>query len=507
MRLGEWAAVAMLAHPPLRMHTFAIIGAGFSGSLVAVHLLRAARGLPLRVVLIDRSGAFGPGLAYGNGSESLLLNVVAGRMSALPEEPSDFIDWAKKKDPSLRGEMFLPRRMYGRYITDLLERSELECGAGSGLVRLTDAAIDVHASSDGRGIVVLCRDAGELHADTVVLAPGNAAPARPSWCDPAMDASGRYVADPWRGGALRNIARDERVLIVGTGLTMMDVALSLNEAGHRGTIDAVSRRGLMPQPHRHGNPGLAKLPDPLFSRTFKTVRELLHVIRAEAKRAESMGGDWRDAVNALRSITPLLWEALDERERRRFMDHLLPFWNTHRHRAPPSVAEAVEQLMGEKRLRVHAAKIRCARVVTGGVEVELQPRGSEWPGEKIVVQADRLINCTGPDADVRRSGDALIETLLHSGLVSPGPLGMGLDFDESGQVLRADGRAQPHVYLIGPARIGRLWETTAVPELRVQAAELARRIVEVARPVAVANGARIDVPGNARKGAEPSSRS
>jgi uncharacterized NAD(P)/FAD-binding protein YdhS len=190
-----------------------------------------------------------------------------------------------------------------------------------------------------------------------------------------------------------------------------------------------------------------------------------------------MGGDWRDAVNALRPITPTLWEALDERERRRFMEHLLPFWSTHRHRAPPSAAEGIERLRKSGRLRVHAARIKGVKVRTGGVAVELQPRGSEWPGGKVELAADRIINCTGPDADVRRSGDRLTSRLLASGMVRPGPLGMGLDFDDEGRVVRADGRADPRVFLVGPARMARHWEATAVPELRVQAAAVARRLI------------------------------
>ncbi len=413
-------------------------------------------------------------------------------MSALPDEPEDFLRWARRVDPSARGETFLPRRMYGRYVAELLERAARECGTNAELVRVADEAVDVRPSTTG-GVEVVCRSTGTIKADTVCWRRGMRRRRGRRGATQVLRRAGDTSAI--RGGdrGLADVGATDRVLIVGTGLTMMDVALSLDEAGHRGSIHAVSRRGLLPQAHRHGNPGLAKLPDPLFSRTFSKVNELLRVIRIEAARAESMGGDWRDVVNAMRSITPMLWAALDERERRRFMDHLLPFWNTHRHRAPPSVAAGIERLISEGRLRVCAARIRAARAVDRGVTVELQPRGPKgssegsrwwWTGSSTAPAGcgrAALGGCSDGAAPGQRRG-------------ASGVMGMGLDFNDEGRVIGADGRAESRVFLIGPARIGRLWETTAVPELRVQAVELARRLMEVARIGAAEDGLIVETP-------------
>jgi uncharacterized NAD(P)/FAD-binding protein YdhS len=222
----------------------------------------------------------------------------------------------------------------------------------------------------------------------------------------------------------------------------------------------------------------------------------LKVVRGEARRVEAMGGDWRDVVNALRPITPTLWGALDERERRRFLEHLAPFWNTHRHRAPQSVAAGIERLMEEGRLAVHGARVIGARPGHGGgVEVELAPRGGA-PRDVLRLVVDRVINCTGPTTDARRSGNAVVEALLGSGMVRPGPLGMGIDCDDAGRVVRGDGGVEERVCLMGPARVGWLWETTAVPELRVQARELAARLVGGDRPAP----ARIGLPAIEVKG-------
>lgn len=460
------------------MKTIAILGSGFSGTLLAVQLLRrAARGKGgVRVVLIERSGAFGPGLAYGHGSEALLLNVVAGRMSALPDEPDDFLNWAKGQDPSVKGEMFLPRRMFGRYLADLLGRAEREAGGRGELERVCGEARDVEVGESG--VRVVMADGGEVRADHVVVATGNGLPARPRWCDDALAGSGRYIAGPWRGEPLARIGREERVLVVGTGLTMMDVVLTLRNAGHTGAIKAVSRRGLLSQAHRPGSPGLAKLPSPLFGGTFSNVRELLHHIRVRVREAEAQGGDWRDVINALRPITPELWAALGEREQRRFMDHLLPFWNTHRHRSPPSVADGVEAMRVGGQLRVHAGRIVGAEVGEGCVRVRVAPRGcADRERDARVLEVEWVVNCTGPAADVRVSGDGVVGAMVERGVARPGPLGMGLDFDDQGRLVGASGEPQSRVWLVGPARLGRHWEATAVPELREQAAAVAGRLL------------------------------
>jgi uncharacterized NAD(P)/FAD-binding protein YdhS len=452
----------------LAMRTIAILGAGFSGTMVAVHLLRAA-GAGVRVLLAEKSGVFGPGLAYGTGPESLLLNVVAGRMSALPDEPEDFIRWARTEDPTARGEMFLPRRMYGRYLGALLGRAERE-SAGT-LERVVGECVDVRPGPGG--VEVELADGSVRRVDEVVLAPGNFAPGTPAWAGEA--AGGVFIGDPWHGDPLAGVRTDDRVLILGTGLTMMDVTLSLAERGHRGEVTAISRRGLLSQAHRHGNPGLAQLPDPLFSQTFPSALSLLREVRRAAASAQERGGDWRDAVNALRSVTPKLWNALPEGERRRFMEHLAAFWNTHRHRAPQRVAEGIERLRASGRLRVLAGRVRAVSIGGGTASVDVCLRG-ESGGRTLGVE--RIVNCTGPTTDVARSGNPLLGALLRRGAVRPGPLGMGLDFDDEGRVVGGSGEPAERVWLVGPARIGRHWEATAVPELRVQARDVAMRLVE-----------------------------
>lgn len=471
------------------MRTIAILGAGFSGSLVAVHLLRAAGGGTdggVRVILVEKTGVFGPGLAYGTGSESLLLNVVAGRMSALPDDPDDFLRYARTVDPTARGEMFLSRRMYGRYITALLARAERDAVGGCVLERVTAECIDVRPGQAGVDIELRGADGSSVRrVDDVVLAPGNFAPQAPSWLSEDLRHSGAYIADPWRADPLAKIGPTDRVVILGTGLTMMDVALSLAEQGHRGAITAISRRGLLSQAHRHGNPGLAQLPDPLFSRTFGRARDLLREVRSAARAAEGRGGDWRDAVNALRSVTPRLWSALPDNERRRFLEHLAPFWNTHRHRAPQSVAEGIERLRSDGRLRPLAARVRAAELVVSTARLRLALRADA--GE-VVIDAERVINCTGPTTDVRRSGSRLLETLLERGVIRPGPLGMGIDFDDSGRLRDGAGVAVDRLWLVGPARIGRHWEATAVPELRVQARDVALHLAARAANTSVRVG-------------------
>jgi uncharacterized NAD(P)/FAD-binding protein YdhS len=260
------------------------------------------------------------------------------------------------------------------------------------------------------------------------------------------------------------------VLLVGTGLTMVDTVLSLAERNHEGRIHALSRHGLLPHVHR---PGVAvgrsvEFPQPL------RIRAILRALRREARSAREVA-DWRGVVDALRPRTASLWRDLPEPERRRFLRHLRSFWDVHRHRMAPGVYETLEQLQRAGLLRVHAARVRSFRLMDGGwVEARVRPRGL---AREVTFRVQHVINCTGPDASIAR-GHPLLRGLLEAGLVRADALGLGLATDADGALLDAEGRASGVLFTLGPLRRGDLWESTAIPEIRVQALALARRLLE-----------------------------
>lgn len=421
--------------------TVAVIGAGFSGSLLAALLLE--RGA--EVVLIERSGVFGLGLAYSTENLSHRLNVRAGRMSALADDPGHFVRWLERTgawtaDP----EAFVPRRVYGRYVQDLLAESEQ--AAPGRLSRITGEAVS--AGPDG----VTLSDGRRIAAEAVVLATGNPAPS-------ITEARPGVISDPWAPGALDGIRPEDDIALLGSGLTMIDVVLELEDRGWRGRATAISRRGLAPRPHDPAQPH----PDP----RKPEAAPLSHRIRAFRRRAAEIG--WGEAMDELRALNAALWGELEPAERGRFLRHLRPWWDVHRHRVAPEVAARIDRLIAGDRLSVRAGRL----IEAAPGRIVWSPRGDAPPE---TLAASVLIDCTGPGHDPERSREPLIRALLAGGQARPDEQRLGLDVDAEGRLIDAAGQASDRLFVLGPPSRAALWEIVAVPDIRVQARGLADRL-------------------------------
>lgn len=433
----------------------AIIGAGFSGTLQAINLIRHEGP---RATLIERAPVAGTGLAYGAAHPSHLLNVRASNMSALPDDPAHLVRWLEARGVENAAASFVPRRVYGEYLREMLEQALARYPDRLRLVR--GEVEDVTFDADG---ATLRLSDGTLHADAAVLAVGNLPPHDPPGLDPAALSAERYKGDPWDPSVPEGLSDDDTVLVIGTGLTMVDVALLLEARGFRGKIVAVSRRGLLPRPHAAGQDW-----DKLRERPTTRASALVRAVRA---RAEQIG--WRNAVDELRPFTQPMWANAGEDERARFLRHLRPWWDVHRHRLAPEVHARLQALVDRGQLEVRAAKTLGFAEGPDGIVVALRPRGSDGP-ETILAQ--RIVNCTGPLGDLARSREPLLQRLAERGMIRPDPAHIGIDVDNQGQTIAADGRANANLYALGPMTRGAFWEIVAVPDIRTQTWAVARRL-------------------------------
>jgi len=451
------------------MATVAIVGAGFCGTMVATHVLRRAASSIERVVLIERNGGEIGGVAYGTRSTSHTLNVPAGRMSAFADDPGDFLRYVRDRDAALTGGSFVPRRIYGEYLVRTLDAAARSSEVD--LIRVSGEAVDVGEHAAGVRLTLL--DGRVVDAERAVLAVGNYPPSDPPAAAERLSTSLRYARDPWAPDALER-ARDEPVLLLGSGLTMCDVVLALRDDDQRGPVLAISRRGLLPQSHRLSTKPPPHLDPPAdLDEWPTTVLGLVRGLRREVRAAGNRGVDWREVVTSIREQTPALWQRLDTEERRRFLRHARPYWETHRHRSSPETAFAVESMRESGALELLAGRVARLVETATGVTVTYAPRDGSSPRQLVV---GKVINCTGPDTDLARVRDPLMRALRAHGTIRPDPLGLGLDTDEDGRLMGADGRASDRLTLVGPLRKGRLWEHTAVPELRVEARNVAERL-------------------------------
>ena len=425
----------------------AIIGGGFSGAMLAARLAEAG----VASTIIDRTGQFGLGVAYATPFDGHLLNVRANRMTAVEGRPDDFVQWLATNHPDRADpESFAPRRLYGLYVQDRLAAVE---AAHPGLIeRVTGEAATVE------GGAVRLADGRTIAADAVVLATGNPAP---KTADPARaDKAGRVIGDPWAPGALDRIGAADEVIVVGTGLTMVDVVLWLQARGWRGRARTLSRRGLIPRGHE-------ARPDTAIPPTD----DLLHAAPSqrlhEARRLAGEEG-WRGVMEGLRPITARLWQAADAPTRARLVRHLRPWWDVHRHRIADSIAAALAALESEGRLSVTAGRVRKIEQDADGVTLTYTPRSG--PAQPPLT-ARWLIDCTGPGHDPAK--DPLTGPLLASGRARLDALKLGLDLDAQGRVLAADGTPDARLLVLGPPARAAFWETIAVPDIRKRIEDVA----------------------------------
>jgi uncharacterized NAD(P)/FAD-binding protein YdhS len=430
-----------------------IVGGGASGTLTAVSLARFPELGPITV--LDAAGAFARGVAYSTEEPVHLLNVPAARMSAIPEQPSQLLTWLDGRGESPDPEAFIQRRLYGAYLGELLQ-------AANGRVhRRMDRATAL--VPDGDRVRVELASGAPLTARGVVLAMGNFPPELPpGWTDlPARFA----WRTPW---AARGDwpAPDAEVLLLGASLTAVDVALSLDARGHRGRIHLLSRRGLFPATHppRMSSPLPLDAPPP-------RLRRLLRMFREASERH-----DPRAVLDTVRPELGSLWRGLTPVEQRRFLRHLRTWFDTLRHRLAPEVGARIAAMEAEGRIVRHAGRVVSLSEQHGKVAVRYRPRGSRTPA---VLSVDVAIPTTGPAMDVRALDEPLVRSLLATGQARPGPHGLGFATAADGSVL---GRLQDRLWTLGGLRRGDLWESTAIPEISVQARALGDAVAARLRP-------------------------
>lgn len=464
--------------PPRPRHVL-VIGGGASGVLMATHLL-ARRAAGLRVTLVERNALLGCGIAYATTHPDHLLNTRVSQMSAYPDQPDHFARWLGARadpapEPAAAGGGFVSRAVYGRYMLDLLSPWRAPDDPGPAPAPETGPGDDPGAGplSCLRGECVALRetpggiearlaDGCRIRADAAILATGHAVPATP----PAP-LRGAWDFSPPPGP-------EAPVAIIGTGLSMIDHVMTLLAGGHTGPITSVSRRGLLPQVHADTRPlPLDRAGIPLGA----PVSRVLRWLRGLARQAEARGGTWRDAVDGLRPHVAAVWQAWDAAQRARFLRHAAAVWEVHRHRMPPASAARLQAALARGQLRILRGRfLRAEAAQPGRIALHLALRAPGRAGAAQVLDCAHLIDCRGIRRDPARDATPVVRAMLQAGSARLDPLALGLDTTIGGQVIGRDGTASGRIFAIGPAARGAVWEITAIPDIRQQAAELAAEL-------------------------------
>ncbi|HEY4649991.1 MAG TPA: FAD/NAD(P)-binding protein [Pontibacter sp.] len=456
----------------------AIIGGGLSGTLTAIHLLRKATASETIYLVEQDRYRMNRGIAYSSQLAFQPLNVPASAMSLFPEQPLDFYEWLvthqqryKKhvKQPVSKDD-FIPRFIFGDYLKSRLEEAERFASERVKLVRVYDEAVAVHKA--GNTFRIAFREQETIVAGKVVLAVGNLPPSNLPIPNTAFYQSNSYMASPWGAKALANLPAAAPLLLIGSSLTMIDLVGSLHAAGHTGKIYVVSRHGLLPQPFDVNTPPYQfKLPAPVCC----SVLELMCFIRKEIKQAERQGYTWRSVLDDMREHIPAIWQAFPLSEKKQFLRHARPYWETHRHRMPASSAALIDVLQQQGQLELIAGTIVDMADEGNKARVTIKRR-KQTIAETITVS--RVINCTGPESDFTKIKLPLVQQLLADGMIKPDALRLGLVTAPDGTLVGESGMPVDGFYTVGPPRKAVLYESTALREIRQQANELACNLLQ-----------------------------
>lgn len=464
------AADARLLATGERIETrVAIIGGGFSGAAVAWHLLRQRPDLA-EIVIIEPREEPGRGLAYSAADPSHRINVPAARMSLIPDEPEHFNTWLDTSgsldaDPAARmpdGRNFPARAVFGDYVSGSLK------ALGPRLRHVRAAATDIARAPGGYRITA--DDGSLVLAGIVVLAVAHVAPSPPSVLTRALAGHPRFIPNPWATERLAAIGPKDRVLIVGTGLTMADIVASLDRLGHQGEIVAVSRRGL----RSRGHPAFVFDPYGDFATDpARNVRELVRRVRATVRSAEAEGKSWHCVLDQVRLQGSVIWKALPLKERARLLRHLRPFWDVHRFRIAPQVEAALDRRIAAGTLSIRAAALRSVERHGEAIEVTLRERrGGHLASERF----DAVVVATGPAHGQVFKDNRLLAALEAAGLARPDALRLGIDVTPDGRAVGADGAPQPGLFVAGPLARGTVGELMGLPDVTNYAMRIATEV-------------------------------
>ncbi len=441
----------------------AIIGGGAAGTILACRLLRLDA--PMDIELFEVRDELGRGLAYSTTDDQHVVNVPASKLSAVADEPAHFVRWLAAHRHDARDEAFPLRRVYGQYLEGLLA-TRMARAEHCTITHVRALVTSLRREGDTVELRLHDRDERATY-DAAVLALGNveAPPAIDLPTDP------RVFADPWQPDALDgdHLAPGASILVVGTGLTAVDAALSLADTAPDASITMVSRNGQLPFAHLPG-PLRATWPSDEFPTDIADLDRLVSAWEDHLASGLAAGHDWRDIVDGMRSITQAVWCALDEDSQRRFLRELRRAWEVRRNRAAPEIGARLDELIESGRLVVRAGDVSDVRAEPDGIHASVAGDG---------LRLDRLVSCTGPTADVTRTTNPLLRDLFETGLAVPDPHFLAVRTSDDGELVRDDGSIDPRLLTLGWMRRGELWETLAIPEIREQSQAIAERLVSL----------------------------
>lgn len=452
----------------------AIVGGGFCGCVTLIQLVRQSD-IPLEIILVNKDNPLIRGIAYSSYNPRHILNVIAAKMSAFPEDPDHFINWIKSKpeyseyDNEELNDRFMPRVIYGRYLEEIYENTINNLPEHISVKVLNDEVTDIIPNENDSEVIL--KNGSSFRADKVVLALGNFGPMDPKIKNEKFLGSKNYFSNPWKKNAVEGLNDKDKILIIGTGLTMVDNVLSLLDNGFKGKIYSLSTNGFFPLSHKKRKPytGILDELHPPYS-----IPVLYNLFRKHIKYVLSQGITGEAVVDAIRPKTQEIWMSLSLDDKIRFMSHIRHLWGVARHRLPKEVYDKMQELISSGSLEILGGRIQDIEESNSNIKVIYKDKRTQTIKELFV---NRVINCTGPKTDINKINDELVKNLIKRGLITADELKLGINALPDGTIIQKDHSVSTKLFTIGTLLKGVLWESVAVPELRTQTQSLADLLI------------------------------
>ncbi|MBE7443141.1 MAG: FAD/NAD(P)-binding protein [Flavobacteriales bacterium] len=453
----------------LKSVSYGIVGGGLSGTLLCIYLMKYTK-KPLELFLFEKQQEqLHKGVAYSSELPYQLLNVPVKGMSLFEDDALHFYAWLKIQNIDITPDDFVSRKLFGEYLTYYLEKTVLETKIHQ-LHIVNDEVVDIE--KQGKKQFIFCKNRDKIEVSKVFLCTGNFPASHLRGFSHEVLTNSNYVSNPWNGENLSKIKPHDTLLVIGTGLTMVDQVMSITKhTNFRGNIIALSRRGLLPLPHGDA-PIFHLLPTIDFTKV--SFFELYQFIKNEVKRAESQGLNYRCVMECIRPHLDSIWKNLSISDKKQFINHFKPYWEVHRHRIPASSADYLKQLQEKGILELIAGRILSADITNDKFEVKITPKGKS---ETFTLKTDWIIYCTGSQLNYKSINSPLYKSLINKGYLTSAAFDFGLNTADIGFGIDSNGIISNDLILIGPTAKGNnFWEITALKEIRQQIRTIVHQI-------------------------------
>ncbi len=462
------------------MNKIGIIGGGFSGLMVAYHLIINSKS-QITIHIIDDNFKNGKGIAYSCNSSELILNVTAGKMSAINSDPDHFLNWASKHadyintEKKILSNAYLPRNFYGKYLESIWhEINTIAINNKIIIDVLKKNAVDIDKVNND--FKVTFSDGNTETYSSCILSTGNQPPQNPTVFNQEILQSNIYYQNPWDEKIYNKINNKLPILIIGNGLSMVDTVIELKNIGFNNKIFSLSPHGYNILPHRTNDVTYEDIKIEYKILNNISLLNVLKLINFHRKKLRSLGVSAEAVIDAIRPFSQEIWRKFTINEKRIFLNRLRHFWGVARHRLPMQIHDKIQNYRIKNELEIIAGKIIDANVINDEIKVLYTNRITNENSELII---GKIINCTGPEMNYSKCDNKLLLNCIRKGYIQQEDLNLGINIDvTSFQVKGHNNQIVKNLFTLGSSLRGELWESTSVTDIKIQAESVANIILK-----------------------------